>query len=458
MSYTDLIGTQADYMQPASIQPRYSPCPQCEMTGARKHVITRRIAHVAALHRRSWIVAAVGGYQARGACCKYFQAAIPGGPHRGRSSCEVRNTVANALMRDRMPYRSVMRRMQEASLLRVSLGSLHACFLWAHEQSTMATHWEFVCPNCSGVLCMEEVHDSGRTIFFATDPLGDLTGSVKVVDTTDQAPMDLFLQARKERGLKAEGGITEGSPLYTDSLQRDWAEVAHQRCILHVIKDVNKLSLDGGRALKNRRKRQGHKGRKKHRGRPSHKAYKQSQYRQGMSQKEPAACLWEPQSLRVRTQEDRSEQDKQDLALLVKLAPALKRFREFNQRFSRLVERGITKHCARSRRTRRVHHPLYHATAFLAKALKKIGTAKFDQMLVFLGWENGQRTNNQVERNTRVFRMMQKTRYKRRKPHTIAKALELALYARMVEHPVYRHNVGALRIPCREKSSLPMAA
>src|SRR5215813_6355524 len=92
------------------------------------------------------------------------------------------------------------------------------------------------------------------------------------------------------------------------------------------------------------------------------------------------------------------------------------------------------------------------------KALKKISKDKFDKMIVFLGWENGQRTNNHVERNNRVFRMMQKTRYKRRKPHTIEKALELELSARMLAHPFYQHPIRAFRIPCREKSSLKMAA
>ena len=103
MRYTPIIGTQADYIQHESIKPMYSPCPQCETKGKRKRVNTRWIAHVAALHRRSWIVAEVGVYQARCDGCKYFQAAIPGVPHRGRSSLEVRNPVANALIRDRMP-------------------------------------------------------------------------------------------------------------------------------------------------------------------------------------------------------------------------------------------------------------------------------------------------------------------------------------------------------------------
>lgn len=457
MRYTDIIGSQTDYMQYQSIRPRYYPCPQCKTTGKRKQVNTRRIAHVAALHRRSWIVAEVGIYQARCDCCKYFQAAIPGVPQRGRYSLEVRNTVANALIRDRMPYLSVIRRMQEDYLLSLSLGYIHACFLWAHQQINMEHHWGFVQANFSGVLCLDEVHDSGRTILFATDPLGDFTVSFKVVDKNDQPHMDMFLQTLKDRGLQAEVVISDGSPLYKDSLQRYWAEVEHQLCVFHVIKEVNKLILDGVRAIKNRLKRQGNKGRRKGRGRPSKKAQKHRQ-RQGMTKKEQATFIWEHQYLIVRKPENLSEQDKQDLALMLTIAPDLKVFRQFNQQFYRLFQRGITKQCARSRRTRMVNHAPYQANALLAKALKKLSKDKFDKMIVFLGQENGQRTNNHVERNNRAFRMMQKTRYKRRKTHTIEKALDLELYARMLGHPLYPHNVRRLPIVSQQTATLKMAA
>jgi len=149
MRYTPIIGSQDDDVEYQSIKPKHYPCPQCGKRGKRKHVITRRIAHVAALNRRSWIVADVGVYKARCACCKYFQAAIPDVPPRGRYSLEVRNTVANALIRDRMPYLSVIRRMQEDYRLALSLGYIHACFLWAHEQINMETHWDFVRTNFS---------------------------------------------------------------------------------------------------------------------------------------------------------------------------------------------------------------------------------------------------------------------------------------------------------------------
>src|SRR5499426_2095780 len=458
MRYTPIIGSQADYVQHQSIKPKHYPCPQCGKQGNRKHVIIRRSAHVAALQRRSWIVAEVGVYKARCPCCKYAQAPLDGVPNRGRYSLAVRHTVANALIRDRRSDMSVLRRRQEDHHLTFSLGSIPACFLWAHEQINLETHWTFVRTNFSGVLCMDEVHDSGRTMLFATDPLADFTVSFKLVENNDQDHMDAFLQALKDRGLNAQVIITDGSPLYKDALQRYWAEVEHQLCVFHVIKDVNKLILDGVRAIKNRLKRQGNKGRKKRRGRPSKTAQQQRQRSQGMSKKEQAAFVWDHQYLIVRKQEDLREQDKQDLALMLTMAPDLKLFRQFNQKFYRLFERDISKACAHSRRTRLVNHASYQANAFLAKALKKLSTDKFDNMIVFLGWENGERTNNHVERNNRVFRMMQKTRYKRRKAHTLEKALELELYARMSEHPLYQHNVRELPVHFQETAILKMPA
>ena len=413
---------------------------------------------MAALYRCSWIVAEVGVYQARCDCCKYFQATIPGVPYRGRYSYEVRNTVANALIRDRMPYGLVIGRMQEEYGLALSRGYIHACFLWAHEQIDREAHWEFVVSHFSGVLCIDEVHDSGRTILFATDPLNNFTVSFKLVEKNDQDHMDAFLQSLKDRGLIVKVAITDGSPLYKDSLQSYGQGLEHQLCLFHVIKEVNKLILDGVRAIKNQIKRQGNKGRKKRRGRPSKQAQQQRQRRQGMTKKEQATFIWEHQYLIVRKEAELSAQDRDDLALMITIAPDLELFRRFNQQFYRLFEPSITKQCARYRRTRMVNTAAYQANSFLAKALKKVRKDVFEKMIVFLGWENVDRTNNHVERNNRVFRMLQKTRYKRRKVHTIEKALELELYARMVAHPLYAPSLQEVSIPFEEVDEWKMAA
>ena len=252
--------------------------------------------------------------------------------------------------------------------------------------------------------------------------------------------------------------MTEGSPLYKDSLQSSWADVEHQLCIFHVITEVNKLILDGVRAIKNRLKRQGNKGRKKRRGRPSKKAQQQRQRSTGMSKKAQATFVWGHQYLIVRTQEDLSEQDKQDRALMLTIAPDLTLFRQCNQPFYRLFASDISKAWAHSRRTRLVNHAPYQANAFLAKALKKLSKDKFHHMIVFLGWKDGERTNKHVERNNRSFRMMQKTRDKRRKTPTIEKALELERYARMLAHPLYAHNVRPLPTVSQKTAILKRAA
>ena len=458
MRYIDLIGSDADPIEYRSNKPEYTPCPQCGIPGKRKCVKTRRVHHVARLYVPSWIVAEAGVYEARCECCKYFQAPVPGVPHRGQYSYEVRNIVANALIRDRMPYHAVILRMHEEHRLSLSLGYIHNCFVWAHEQIDMESHWAFVRGCFSGILCIDEVHDSGRTILFATDPLNNFTVSFKVVEKNDQDHMNLFLQSLKDHGLIVEVVITDGSPLYKDSLQSYWRGVEHQLCIFHVIKEVNKLILGGVRAVKNGIKRQGYKGRKKRPGRPSQKAQAQRQRRQGMSKKEQATFLWEHQYLIVRKEQEMSEQEQQDLALMLCIAPTLSLFRRFNQQFYRLFEKGITKQCARYRRTRMVNNADYQANSFLSKALKKISKEKFDKMIVFMGWENVDRTSNHVERNNRVFRMLQKTRYKRRKVHTIEKAIELELYSRMLRHPLYDESFQGRHPPDQAESITEIAA
>lgn len=458
MRYTDIIGSQDDFIERKSNKPKYYPCPHCGRKGKRKSEKERCIPHVGALHRRSFIIAKVGVYRARCGCCESFQAPIPGVPYKGRYSYEVRNTIANALIRDRMSYQGVINRMREEYLLDVSMGYVHNCFVWAHKQVDTPQRWAFVCTHFSGVLCIDEVHDGKWTILFATDPLSDFTVSFKLVEENNQDQMDQFLQDLKDRGLKVEVAITDGSPLYKDSLQRYWKEVEHQLCIFHVIKEVNKLILDGVRAVKNRIKRQGNKGRKKRPGRPSKKVQQQRERRKGTTKKEQAKFIWEHQYLIVRKADDLTDQEKQDLELMFEIAPELKLFRQFNHQFYRLFEKGISKQCARYRRTRMANNQAYQDNGFLAKALKKLKKDTFEKMIVFLGWENGERTNNHVERNNRSFRMLQKTRYKRRKEHTIKKALELDLYQRMINHPLYQPKTHPTLSPVSEPLSPKLAA
>ena len=460
MRYIDPIGSLDDYIERILNRPKYYACPECGKKGKRKRVIERFVKHIGPLYRQSFIHASVGVYRARCGCCKFFQAPIEGVPYKGQYSYGVRDAVANAVIRDRMPYELVQKKMQEDHFLKLSIGYVHFCFLWAHEQINMDEHWAFVLSNFSGVLCIDEVHDGDWTILFATDPLNDFTVSFSLVEQNDQDHMDAFLQGLKDRGLDVVVAITDGSPLYKDSLQTWWKDIEHQLCIFHVIKEVNKLILNGVRDIKNRIQRQGNKGRKRRRGRPTRKAQQQRQAKKEMTKKEQAAFIWEHQYLIVKKHENLTDQDQENLAKMFEIAPQLKLFRQFNHQFYRLFQKGITKQQARYRRTQMINNQDYLNNPFLQKALKKLKKEPFEKMITFLGWENVERTNNHVERNNRSFRMMQKTRYKRRKKHTIEKALELNLYARMVKHPLYQTQPEGcpIRLPLTDKSTQKMAA
>jgi len=115
MRYSKDIGQPGDYVERKFHRPRLFRCPHCGTKGRRIKVVFRWIAHVGLLNRRSWIQAEVGVYKAKCGCCRYFQAPIPGVPYRGQYSYEVRNTVANAVVRDRMPYRLVQQRMAKTT-------------------------------------------------------------------------------------------------------------------------------------------------------------------------------------------------------------------------------------------------------------------------------------------------------------------------------------------------------
>lgn len=322
-----------------------------------------------------------------------------------------------------------------------------------------AEHREWCIAHQSGVLCIDEVHERGCAILFATDPLLNTTVRWLVVKKNDQPSMDAFLDGLKEAGFAPEVVIADGSPLYKTALQEVWEDVQHQLCIFHVIKEVNKLILDALRAVKNRINRQGNKGRGKKRGRPTKAAGKRRRSRKKQSKKDEAAFLWEHQHLIVRKEESMTGEDKENLREMIRIAPELKTLRKFTRQFYALFERGITQRQARCRRTRMANNAEYQANFFLRKALRKLRKERFEKMIVFLGrGDDAERTSNHVERNNRAFRLVQKTRYRRRRMHTIELALWLHVCRAWRKHPLYGQTPKARSSGTAKRSSARRAA
>lgn len=286
------------------------------------------------------------------------------------------------------------------------------------------------------MLCIDEVRDGSRVILFATDPLNDFTVNWKVNTKNDKLSMDAFLEELKQWGLNPEVIITDGSPLYKDALKEHWKDVEHQLCIFHVIKDVNKIILDAVKSIKNKIKRLGNRGRKRKRGRPR-KSKQNKRNDKKTTRKQQAKFLWQNQHLIVKKKENLTKEDKKKLKEMFDIAPQLKLLRKFNQQFYKLFEKGISKEKVYRRWKRMMQNKKYQNDKQIKKALKMLRKEKFDKMITFMEYENLDRTNNHVERNNRTFRMMQKTRYKRRRAKTIATAIWLNVIRRWRKHKLF---------------------
>ena len=90
-------------------------------------------------------------------------------------------------------------------------GETARCFQWAFEKIDRAAYWPWALKNFSGALCIDEIHDCGRTILVATDPVNDFTVTFLVVPKNNQRNMNRFLDLLKRRDFNVRVAVTDGS-------------------------------------------------------------------------------------------------------------------------------------------------------------------------------------------------------------------------------------------------------
>jgi hypothetical protein len=270
------------------------------------------------------------------------------------------------------------------------------------------------------------VHEGPRHILFATDPLLDATIAWDVVKKCDQEAMDGFLDRIRAMGFSPEVVITDGSALYKQSLFERWADVEHQLCVFHVLAKINEDVLKAARALRDAlpKPKRYRRGRPCKRGRPR---------KRDDRRKFVTGHLY----LVVKRRDRFAAEDEADWRKMVGIDPAFETLKRFVDEVRGLFERGVTKRAARRRRNRLAKNPDYTDVPQLKRAVHRVARRKFEKMIVFLAYENLDRTNNHVERGNRSFRMLQKTRYRRRRTRTIMLALELHVLRRWREHPLH---------------------
>jgi transposase-like protein len=412
---------------PVHCAPKKVPCPECGRQGLRKRTLTRTVRTVA-YKAVAYLEVTYGEYQARCECHTTFRNTPEGVRPKAKYDNKVRDLVLDRVLKDGMSIERTLESLRREFLLDLSSGFVYDVLHDYAAGLDMAGHRRTVLEHFSGTLCVDELHLGRFTLLLATDPLADLPVAFALVAANDQDHMRRFLKNLRTWGLNPDVVVTDGSNLYPGVLAELWPDADHQLCVFHVIKDINKLVLDAVRRLRTAMGRRGKAGRKKKRGRKGAKA-KAAAKRRGLTVKEKAHFVFKRRHLIVKRRENLTEEERDDLKRMLEYLPALATLRRFADRIYWVFDTSKDLHQASCRRSALVRDTAFLAVPELVKAMKQLDDEKFFKLMAYLNSPVSRRvrTNNHVERTNRMFRFLEKVRYKWRSRRTLVRFVVLTL-------------------------------
>src|SRR5512135_3142068 len=423
------MGTEAPtaVVIPISCAPKKAPCPQCGKLGRRKRILTRRVRTIA-YKAIAYLEITYGEYGARCDCCTTFRTNPEGVLPKAQYDNRVRELVLDRILEDGLNIERALGSIRREFLLELSSGYVYNVLRDRAGELDMAEHRRTVLEHFSGTLCVDELHLGRFTLLLATDPLSDLPVAFALVAANDQGHMLRFLRNLKNWGLEPRVVVTDGSNLYPAVMAELWSEADHQLCVFHAIKDINKLILDAVRRLRTAMGRRGQAGRKKKRGRKGRKA-RAAAARRGPSVKEKAHFVFKRRHLIVKRRENLNESERDDLTRMLEYLPELATLRRFADRIYWVFDAPKDFHQASCRRSVIVRDPTFRGVPELVKAMGQLDAEKFPKLMAYLNNPVSRRvrTNNHVERTNRMFRFLEKVRYKWRRRRTLVRFVVLTL-------------------------------
>jgi Transposase len=424
------MGTEAPtpVVIPVHSAPKKAPCPKCGKHGRRKRKLAPRRVRTVADKTIIYLEITCGEYAARCDCCTTFRNSPEGVLPRALYDNKVRDLVLDRILKDGMSVERTLVSLRREYLLDLSTGFVYDVLQDQARQLDMAEHRRQVLDLFSGTLCIDELHLGRFTLLLATDPLSDLPVAFALVDKNDQDHRRRFLNHLKNWGLLPQVVVTDGSNLDPAVLAELWPDADHQLGVFHVIKDINKLILDAVRRMRKAMGRRGPAGRKKKRGRKGAKS-KARAARRGLTVKEKANFVFKHRSLIGKRRENLTESERDDLTRMLEYLPELSTLRRFADRIYWLFDTPKDAHQAGCRRSAVMRDPAFGAVPELVKALEQLEPGKFAQLMAYLKNPLSQRvrTNNHVERTNRMFRFLEKVRYKWRRRKTLVRFVVLTL-------------------------------
>ncbi|RKY55066.1 MAG: hypothetical protein DRP96_13000 [Candidatus Neomarinimicrobiota bacterium] len=333
-------------------------------------------------------------------CGKRFVPELDFMEPRGRFTKRAKQKAIASVTEDGVPPERVPRRMWRDFHVRVAKSTVYE---WVHAEAeadlgeTEYTQW--VVARFSGVVGIDEVHlqdEEGKKQYLvvAVDPINDRTILFDLVDSRDSDALKGFLEQLKGMGIDPQVVITDMWKAYHSAILDVFPEAEHQLCVFHVIQAVMKHT---NKAIL---------------------TYRRGLPRETEAQKAIRKELWDYRYLLLKANHKLSDRERKRLEMILDAhkGTVLPEAYQCKEALLALFRESEDKDDARARRGAILER--FGSVPELKKVLDVIRGDDFEQMIVYLDYENLDKTNNNAERENRVYQKGEKVRYRARKTRT----------------------------------------
>lgn len=319
---------------------------------------------------------------------------------RERFTIRAKQKAIASVTEDGVPLERVPQRMWRDFHVRVAKSTVYE---WVHAEAEAdlgeAEYTQWVTARFSGVVGIDEVHlhdEDGKKQYLvvAVDPVNDRTILFDLVDSRDSEALRGFLEQLKAMGVDPLVVVTDMWKAYRSAILDVFPEAEHQLCVFHVIQAVMKHT---NKAIL---------------------AYRRELPNETGAQKAVRKELWDCRYLLLKASHKLSDRQQQQLEAILDAHKdtVLPEAHACKEAILELFRESEDKEDARSRRDAIIEQ--FEEVAELKKVLNVIRGGDFEQMIVYLDYENLDKTNNDAERENRVYQKGEKVRYRARKTRT----------------------------------------
>ena len=292
------------------------------------------------------------------------------------------------------------------------------------EHVDKAAHMQNALKLFSGQMAIDEVYDGGYYQIKVTDPLSGLEIVWKMgKGSPNEEDVKTLLLELKAAGFMPSLIVTDGSTLYPKVIKEVWPACEHQRCVFHVIKQINVLLMQAFWVLYNAMP----KVPKRKPGRPRKNKSNRGRKRSDETRKANRLTVKNARFFLMTREEHLTDDERATLNAALGLCQGLSELRRFVLAVYELFGPTTDSHeCATARRDAILNNPAFQTMACLSKAMKILSDDDlFIRLTRYLDFENAEKTSNHVERMNRLYRKRQKGHYRLRSLRSIYALLDL---------------------------------